>query len=64
MGHHDRMSRHITSAEAARISGRSRSQINRDAAEGKLPSVSKFPGHRGPRLFDERVVREVYGVAS
>jgi hypothetical protein len=64
MRHDDPMSRRITSAEAARITGRSRSQINRDAATGRLAVLEQYPGRTGPRLFDEAEVRRFYQVAS
>jgi hypothetical protein len=56
------MGKLITAREAAQIAARSRSQINRDAAEGKLPTAQKFPGYKGARLFDESDVAKVYEV--
>ena len=65
MGHHDPMThRELTAQEAAALAGRSRSQINRDARDGKLPVARTFPGYKGARLFLEDDVRSVYGVAS
>lgn len=54
------MGKLVTAREAAGMTGRSRSQINRDAASGKLPVAQQFPGATGPRLFDADVVAEVY----
>jgi hypothetical protein len=53
----------ITAREAAVIARRSRSQIHRDALDGKLPIAQQYPGYNGPRLFDVDVVRKVYGVS-
>jgi hypothetical protein len=50
----------ITAREAASVAGISRSQINRDAASGKLPTAQQFPGYNGPRLFDAADVRDTY----
>lgn len=58
MSHHCLMGRLITAREAAQISGRSRSQINRDAAAGKLPTAQRYPGYNGPRMFDEEDVND------
>lgn len=52
----------ITAREAATLAGLSRSQINRDAATGKLPTAQQYPGYNGPRMFDAEVVAEVYEV--
>jgi predicted DNA-binding transcriptional regulator AlpA len=41
----------ITSAEVARILGRSQSTVNRQAAAGELPTVGEVEGRTGPRLF-------------
>jgi hypothetical protein len=54
------MGKLVTAQEAARIAKRSRSQINRDAKDGKLPTAQQFPGYKGARLFDEDEVRAVY----
>lgn len=64
MTHHVSMTKRITARQAARIAGLSKSQIHRDALSGKLPYEDQFPGYNGPRVFDEDVVRSVYGVAS
>jgi hypothetical protein len=56
------MGNQVTAAEAARIARRSRSQINRDAAAGRLKVAMQYPGYNGPRMFDEDVVREHYGI--
>lgn len=58
------MGRLITAREAAARSGRSHSQIHRDAASGRLPVAQQFPGYNGPRLFDEEVVDEYAAKAS
>lgn len=59
-----RMGKLITAREAAQLAGISRSQINRDAASGKLPTAQQYPGYNGPRMFDEEVVAEVYEDAA
>lgn len=56
--------RELTAQEAAELAGLSRSQINRDAQNGKLPVARTFPGYKGPRLFREADVRRTYGIAS
>lgn len=56
------MGRLVTAREAAQIARRSRSQINRDAAAGKLPAAQQYPGYNGPRMFDADTVAEVYEV--
>ena len=56
--------RELTAQEAAALAGRSRSQINRDAQNGKLPVARTFPGYKGARLFNEDDVRKTYGIAS
>ncbi|CAM4256751.1 MULTISPECIES: helix-turn-helix domain-containing protein [Corynebacterium] len=43
----------IGGTEAARILGISRSTVNRRAAKGSLPVVSKLPGRLGNYLFDK-----------
>jgi len=50
----------ISAREAATIAGRSHSQINRDAATGKLPTAQRVPGYKGARLFAAEDVRETY----
>lgn len=52
------MGKLVTAREAAKIAGRSRSQINRDASSGKLPVAQQYPGYNGPRMFDEDEVAE------
>lgn len=42
----------ITAREAASRVGISRSQINRDATDGKLEIAQQYPGYNGPRMFD------------
>lgn len=54
------MSHLVTAREAARIAHRSHSQINRDAASGKLPVAYKAPGTRGQRLFTIADLADVY----
>ena len=56
--------RELTAQEAAKLAGRSKSQIHRDANAGKLPVARTFPGYNGPRLFNEADVRKTYGIAS
>lgn len=51
----------ISSRQVARSTGLSRSQINRDAQRGKLPTAVKLEG--GARLFDAEVVEATYGKA-
>lgn len=46
----------ITAREAAARVGISRSQLNRDATEGKLDIAQQYPGYNGPRMFDSDVV--------
>lgn len=58
MRHYGLMGRLITAREAAKIADRSRSQINRDAAAGKLPTAQQYPGYNGPRMFEEADVLE------
>lgn len=58
------MTNKITARQVAELTGRSKSQVNRDAKTGKLPAAEVYPGYNGPRIFDEEVVRKVYGVAS
>jgi len=52
----------IDSKEAAKILGLSRSQVNRRAAAGVLPYLSKSEGLRTPYIFDrseiERLAKE------
>lgn len=67
MRHHGHMGKLITAREAAQLADRSRSQINRDAAAGKLPTAQQYPGYNGPRMFDEDDVidyAESFQVAS
>lgn len=64
MTHDVSMTPHLTARQAAEISGRSKSQIHRDALSGKLPIAQQYPGYNGPRMFDEEQVRRIYGVAS
>lgn len=54
---------YLTAEQVARITGKSKSQVNRDAAgdDPKLPAAVTFPGYNGPRLFDPTVVASVYG---
>lgn len=54
------MERLVSSREVARITGLSRSQINRDAAAGKLPSAAKLEG--GARLFRLDDVEATYRI--
>lgn len=54
----------LTARAAAALAQKSRSQIHRDAQQGRLPIAQEFPGYNGPRLFDEDVVRKVYKVTS
>jgi excisionase family DNA binding protein len=42
----------LTSSEAAEILGVSVATVNRMAADGRLALVHKFPGIRGPNLFE------------
>lgn len=41
----------VSTAEAARILGKTVSTVNRWAAEGKLVAVLQMPGETGARLF-------------
>lgn len=54
----------ITAREASVIAGLSKSQINRDAASGKLETAQQYPGYNGPRMFDEDVVRDTYAAEA
>lgn len=53
----------LSTAEVARILGRSVPTVNRWVAQGKLVPAVKFPGARGANLFGrddvERLRREV-----
>lgn len=49
----------ITAEEAAELLGKSRSQVNRDAAAGRLPVLRKLKGQRGPRLFDRTAIEQL-----
>jgi hypothetical protein len=60
MRHHGGMGELITTAEAAQLAQRSRSQINRDATSGKLEVAQQYPGYRGARMFDADVIRATY----
>jgi excisionase family DNA binding protein len=42
----------LTSTEAAEILGVSVATVNRMATDGRLALVHKFPGLRGPNLFE------------
>jgi len=55
---------YLTAEQVARITGKSKSQVNRDAAgeAPKLPAALTYPGYNGPRLFDPATVSNVYGV--
>lgn len=46
----------LTSAETARMLGKSPRTINRLAASGQLPYEQKLPGLRGSYLFSRAVV--------
>lgn len=56
----------LTAEQVARLAGKSKSQVNRDAAgqAPKLPAALTYPGYNGPRLFDPQTVRTVYGVPA
>jgi hypothetical protein len=60
--HHGVMGNLITAREAAQLARRSRSQINRDAAAGRLPVAQQFPGYKGPRMFDAEQVAATYNL--
>lgn len=47
----------ITTAEAARILGKSVSTVCRDAQLGYLPVHQKLPGQRGAYLFDRAAIQ-------
>ncbi|HTN59052.1 MAG TPA: helix-turn-helix domain-containing protein [Protaetiibacter sp.] len=52
------MTQPIPTVEAAAILGKSVSQVNRLAKDGRLQVAQQAPGSRGPRFFDPDVVRE------
>lgn len=56
----------LTAEQVARMSGRSKSQVNRDAAGEcpKLAAAVQFPGYNGPRLFEADAVRRAYGIPA
>jgi predicted DNA-binding transcriptional regulator AlpA len=54
----------LPAREVSERTGRSRSQIHRDANAGKLPVAQEFPGYHGARLFRWADVRETYGIAA
>lgn len=56
------MGQQLTSRQAAELAKRSRSQINRDAAAGRLPVAQQYPGYKGPRMFDRDDVIDAYGL--
>jgi excisionase family DNA binding protein len=58
MWHPAIMTQPITTAEAAVILGKSVSQVNRLAKDGRLPVAQQARGSRGPRFFDLDAVRE------
>jgi hypothetical protein len=57
---------YLTAEQVAQRTGKSKSQVNRDAAgdDPKLPAAVTFPGYNGPRLFDPATVATVYGASA
>lgn len=56
----------LTAEQVARLAGKSKSQVNRDASgdSPKLPAEMTYPGYNGPRLFTPATVASVYGVTD
>ena len=49
----------IPTADVARRLKLSRATVNRWAANGTLPTLGKFPGPRGPYVFDAAAIERV-----
>lgn len=54
------MTQKLTARDVARLTGRSKSQVHRDAIAGRLRVSDQFPGYNGPRLFDKTDVLAAY----
>lgn len=54
----------VTTAEAAEISGKSVSTVNRWADCGRLPVAAKAPGVRGARFFHKSDVEQLTRVTN